>query len=231
MIKINELTLQEVAYKYEGNTLYLEFDVEELTLQELEEHFSLNENTVIEQYENELLINKWYYKEFQSIGYEKTTSGWHIKMSLVASCFYQNDLNLIYNLINQKQQAITSITESVNLLQTQVSNILRELSEVNQMLSQNNDTNDDNFVSIQSGLTRLENNYVTLVNRIAQLENNVNNIKINATTTTTTTADNSNNNTNSHDNDSNTENTDTNVEDYDTSDNIEDDEFLDNDNN
>lgn len=131
MIKINELTLQEVAYKYEGNTLYLEFDIEELTLQELEEHFSLNENTVIEQYEHELLINKWYYKEFQSIGYEKTTNGWHIKMSLVASCFYQNDLNLIYNLINQKQQAITTVTESVNLLQTQVSSILRELSEVN----------------------------------------------------------------------------------------------------
>jgi len=48
MLKINDLELQEVSYKYEGKTLYLEFDVEGLTLQEIEEYFSLNEDTIIE---------------------------------------------------------------------------------------------------------------------------------------------------------------------------------------
>lgn len=225
MLKINDLELQEVSYKYEGKTLYLEFDVEGLTLQEIEEYFSLNENTIIEQYEGEILINKWYYKEFQSIGYEKAENGWHIRMSLIATCFQQNDLTSVYNLIDEKSTAITNLATSINLHEIQITNILNELQTINSALSQDNSTNDNKFISIQSALSRLESNYVLLANRIARLENNVNNVKTSTNNTT------SNNNTNSDNNDNNAENTDTNVEDYDTSDNIEDDEFLDNDNN
>lgn len=221
MLKINDLEFQEVSYKYEGKTLYLEFDVEGLTLQEIEEYFSLNEDTIIEQYEGEILINKWYYKEFQSIGYEKAENGWHIKMSLIATCFQQNDLISVYNLIDEKSTAIANLTTSINLHEIQITNILNELQTIDSVLSQDNSTNDNKFISIQNALSRLESNYVLLANRIAQLENNVNNIKTNTNNTTT-----SNNNTNSDNNDNNTENTDTNVQDYDTSDNIEDDELL-----
>lgn len=220
MLKINDLEFQEVSYKYEGKTLYLEFDVEGLTLQEIEEYFSLNEDTIIEQYEGEILINKWYYKEFQSIGYEKAENGWHIKMSLIATCFQQNDLISVYNLIDEKSTAIANLTTSINLHEIQITNILNELQTIDSALSQDNSTNDNKFISIQNALSRLESNYVLLANRIAQLENNVNNIK---TSTNNATSD---NNINSDNNDSNTENTDTNVEDYDTSDNIEDDELL-----
>lgn len=229
MLKINDLELQEVSYKYEGKTLYLEFDIEELTLQEIEEYFSLNEDTIIEQYEGEILINKWYYKEFQSIGYEKAENGWHIKMSLIATCFQQNDLTSVYNLIDEKTTAITNLTTSINLHEIQITSILNELQTIDSALSQDNSTNDNKFISIQNALSRLESNYVLLANRIAQLENNVNNIKTNTNNTTSDNNTNntiSDNNTNSDNNDSNTENTDTNVEDYDTSDNIEDDELL-----
>lgn len=171
MLKINDLELQEVSYKYEGKTLYLEFDVEEMTLQEIEEYFSLNEDTIIEQYEGEILINKWYYKEFQSIGYEKAENGWHIKMSLIATCFQQNDLTSVYNLIDEKSTAITNLAASINLHEIQITNILNELQTINSALSQDNSTNDNKFVSIQNALSRLESNYVLLANRVAQLEN------------------------------------------------------------
>ena len=221
MIKINELELQEVSCLHEGSTLLLSFEMEDMTLQELEDYFSLNENTVIEQYENEMLINKWYYKEFQSIGYEKAENGWKIQLSLEVTHFSQGDLKDIHDLIEEKEKSLTQLSLSVNQIQTQLDEFSSTINSFQLEVSSKNNFFSNKIASLQTILSNLESNYIRLADRVANLENNVNNIK---TTTNNTTIDN--NNTNSDNNDSNIENTDTNVEDYDASDNIEDDELL-----
>lgn len=171
MIKINELELQEVLCTQENSILCLQFEVENMSLQELEEYFSLNNNTTIEQYENDTLVNRWYYKEFQSIGYEKTTEGWRIKLSLAVTQFQQDDLTSLYSAINEKGQAISALNSSINTHSIQISSILSELQAINTDLTQDNSINENRFISIENSLSRLENNYVSLANRIAVLEN------------------------------------------------------------
>ncbi len=221
MIKINELELQEVSCLHEGSTLLLSFEMEDMTLQELEDYFSLNENTVIEQYENEMLINKWYYKEFQSIGYEKAENGWKIQLSLEVTHFSQGDLKDIHDLIEEKEKSLTQLSLLINRIQTQLDELSSTINNFQLEVSSKNSFFSNKIASLQTILSELGSNYIRLADRVANLENNVNNIK---TTTNNTTIDN--NNTNSDNNDSNIENTDTNVEDYDASDNIEDDELL-----
>ena len=173
MIKINDLEIQEASCTFQNFMLQLEFNIQNITLQELESYFSLNEETFIEQYENDTLINKWYYKEFQSIGYEKTESGWHIKMCLNVSPVSSTDLSQIYALIEEEEDAIVEIASLIDVNNTQNTSFNRSVEELNLKFEQLKTTIERNLSTLQSTIYSITNNYTQLANRVAYLESSI----------------------------------------------------------
>ena len=173
MIKINELELQEASCVFSNFTLQLDFNIEDITLQELESYFSINEEAFIEQYENDILINKWYYKEFQSIAYEKFENGWHIKIFLNVLPASSTDLSRIYTLIQEEEDAILEIASLIDGNDTQNANFSQSIKEVNAKIEQLRTTIERNISSLQSTIYSINNNYTQLANRVARLEANI----------------------------------------------------------
>lgn len=170
MIRINNLELQENSCKYENSNLQLEFDIQNITLQELEQYFSLNTDTIIEQFVDETLINKWYYKEFQSIGYQKTDNGWHIQLVLTAMSVSSDDLTEIHYLIQEKENAILEIATLIDANETQLSSFNTKIEEMNEKIKLLNSTLTDRLSQLQDTIFRINNEYTSLSGRVSQLE-------------------------------------------------------------
>ncbi len=170
MIKINNLEFQELACLYTDSTLQLKFNIKDITLQELESYFSFNTDAIIEQYADDILINKWYYKEFQSISYEKTETGWNINLFLDASTISNDDLTDIRNLIQEKEDAILEIASLIDTSDTQTNMIKKSIENVNKKI-------EDTIKQIEELKTLL----LTRINEVQQLAYHLNNGQVNLT--------------------------------------------------
>ena len=172
MIKINNLELQEISCSYTDSTLRIVADIQNITLQELESYFSFNTDATIEQYANDTLINKWYYKEFQSIGYEKTETGWHINLTLEAYTIAQDNITDIYNLLQEKEDALLEIASLIDTSDTQTNKINEAIENVNKQIEELKNSMLKRFNELQQTVYNLSNSQTRLTTRVTNLELN-----------------------------------------------------------
>lgn len=173
MLKINGLEFQETRCKYEAGVLRIEFDIQNITLQELEEYFSLNEGTIIEQYDNDTIINKWYYKEFHSIGYEKKTDGWHINLSLWADIITPDNLTEIYDSLQEKEDALLELASIIDSSDTQAHSIDNTIQELKEEIAAIRTKVNEQLASFQQAIYDMSNEQIKLTARISLLESNI----------------------------------------------------------
>lgn len=172
MIKINNLELQEISCSYTDSILRIVADIQNITLQELESYFSFNTDATIEQYVNDTLINKWYYKEFQSIGYEKTETGWHINLTLQASVIASDDLTDLYNLLQEKEDALIEIASLIDTSDTQTDKLNQAITAVNTRIDELNNVLLKRINELQQMTYNLSNSQTRLTTRVTNLELN-----------------------------------------------------------
>lgn len=171
MIKINDLELQDAAVSTEGETLHIAFDMANVTLTELEEYFNLNTDTIIERYEGENLLAKWYYKSFQSIGYEKTNGGWHVILTLQVSQFLLSDVEKLQKAIDEKEEALLEIADLVSRSEEQLTETNRLVDEIKKAFPTRDTEMQTRINNLQNLITELDGRVNSLINRVALLEN------------------------------------------------------------